>query len=153
MLLKDILQSIDKMKFFAFGDRDQVISPDEVLPNSIMIFDDVSCEKQYNMRAYFCMGRHKNVDCFYLCQSYAQVPKHLIRDNVNFLVIFRQDELNLLHIYKDHINTDMIYEKFKNLCLECWKDDNHGFLVVDKDSKMNQGRFRKGFDKFIISKE
>ena len=34
-LLRDILQSIDKMKFFAFGDRDQVISPDEVLPNDI----------------------------------------------------------------------------------------------------------------------
>ena len=47
----------------------------------------------------------------------------------------------------------MIYEKFKNLCLDCWKDDNHGFLVLDKDSKINEGRYRKGFDKFIMSKE
>ena len=40
------------------------------------------------------MGRHQNVDCFYLCQSYAQVSKHLVRDNVKLLVIFRQDDMN-----------------------------------------------------------
>ena len=135
VLLKDILQSIDGMKFFAFGDRDQVISPDEVSPNSVMIFDDVSCEKQDNMRAYFCMGRHKIVDCSYLCQSYAQVPKHLISDNVNFLAIFQQDELNLLHIYKDHVNTDMTFDKFKHIRLGFWNDSSYGFLVIDKDSK------------------
>ena len=81
------------------------------------------------------------------------VPKHLKRNNVNFLVVFRQDELNLFDIYKDHINTDMIYEKFKNLCMDCWKNDNHGFLVLDKDSKMNKGRYSTGFDKFIMSHE
>ena len=53
------------------------------------------------------MGRHRLIDCFYLCQTYAQIPKHLIRDNLNFLVLFRQDEMNLKHIYGDHVNTDM----------------------------------------------
>ena len=95
LFLQELLRPIDGIKFFTFGDREQVISTDKALPNSIIIFDDVSCEKQDNMKAYFCMGRHKSVDCFYLCQSYAQVPKHLIRDNVNFMVIFRQDEMNL----------------------------------------------------------
>lgn len=151
LFLQELLRPIDDMKFFTFGDREQVISTDKALPNSIMIFDDVSCEKQDNMKAYFCMGRHKSVDCFYLCQSYAQVPKHLIRDNVNLMVIFRQDEMNLRHIYKDHVNTDMSYEKFKNLCTSCWKDDEHSFLVIDKDSKHDHGRYRSGFDKFIIS--
>jgi len=32
-----------------------------------MIFDDVACEKQNNIRSDFCMGRHKNIDSFYLC--------------------------------------------------------------------------------------
>ena len=32
-----------------------------------MIFDDIACEKQDSVRAFFCMGRHKKVDCFYLC--------------------------------------------------------------------------------------
>ena len=78
------------------------------------------------------MGRHKNVDCFYLCQS-AQTPKHSVLDNVNFLVIFRQDDINLKHIYSDHGNTNMSHSSFKNICLTCWKESNCNFLVIDKD--------------------
>ena len=116
-----------------------------------MIFDDISCEKQDNVRAFFFMGRHKKVDCFYLCQTYVHVPKHLFRDNVNLLAIFRQDEVNLKHIYDDHVNTDMTYIQFKELCSKCWKDDKHSFLVIDKYRGINDGRFRKGFDNFAIN--
>ncbi|EZA55673.1 hypothetical protein X777_04182 [Ooceraea biroi] len=35
------------------------------------------------MREHFSMGRHSLVDCFYLCQTYARIPKHLLRDNAN----------------------------------------------------------------------
>jgi len=42
------------------------------------------------------MGRHKNIDSFYLCQTYS--PKHLIRDNANFIIMFKQDDLNMRHI-------------------------------------------------------
>lgn len=149
--LKKLLESIDGMQYFPFSEHDEVITPDTTLPNSIMIFDDVACEKQDNMRAFFCMGRHKCVDCFYLCQSYAQIPKHLVRDNVNLLVLFRQDEMNLKHVYHDHVNTDMEYIQFKDLCSSCWKDDNHGFLVIDKDRTINDGRYRKGFDCFVVN--
>ena len=151
IFLKDLLHPISEIKYFAFSDREQVICPDRALPHSIMIFDDVACEKQDCLKAFFCMGRHKNVDSFYLCQSYAQVPKHLVRDNVNFLAIFRQDEMNLKHIYRDHVNTDMSFENFYKLCLQCWQDDEHGFVVVDKTSDMKNGRFRKGFDQYLIN--
>ena len=93
--LKELLTPIDEIQYFAFNDREQVISPDNALPNSVMIFDDIACEKQDCLKAFICMGRHKNVDSFYLCQSYAQVPKHLVKDSINFLVIFRQDDMNL----------------------------------------------------------
>lgn len=151
--LKKLLEPIDEISFMPFTEHENVISPDEALPNSIMIFDDVACEKQDNVRAFFCMGRHKSVDCFYLCQSYTHTPKHLVRDNVNFLVIFRQDDVNLKHIYEDHVNTDLTFTEFRNLCSECWKEGNHGFLVIDKDRAMNNGRFRKGFDCFAIKRE
>uniref|UniRef100_A0ABD2X5H4 DUF8207 domain-containing protein n=1 Tax=Trichogramma kaykai TaxID=54128 RepID=A0ABD2X5H4_9HYME len=131
--LKDLLEPIDGVRYLPFSEHETVLSPDEALPNSLMIFDDVGCEKQDNVRAYFCMGRHKNVDSFYLCQSYAHVPKHLVRDNVNLLVIFRQDDVNLRHIYDDHVNTDMSYLVFKELCANCWNSDQHSFLVIDKD--------------------
>ena len=64
-----------------------------------MIFDDIACEKQDNVIPFFCMGRHNNVDSFYLNQSYASIRKHLIRENVSLLVLFKPDEMNLKHIY------------------------------------------------------
>lgn len=149
--LKDLLEPLNGIQYFAFSEHDDVVTPDQALPNSIMIFDDVACEKQNSMKAYFCMGRHKSVDCFYLCQSYAHVPKHLVRDNVNLLIIFRQDEVNLKHLYADHVNSDMNFVQFKNLCSKCWNDNKYGFLMIDKDSPINDGRYRKGFDSFAIN--
>ena len=137
--------------YLPFSDHKSVISPDKALPNSIMVFDDIVCEKQDCVKAHYGIGRHKNFDCFYLCQSYAKVPKHLIRDNVNLLAIFRQDDVNLKHIYDDHVNTDMSYNRFKELSGKCWGEDNYGFLVIDKDRALNEGRYRKGFDSFIIN--
>ena len=149
--LNEILEPIEGVQYFSLSEHDAVVDPDHTLPNSIMIFDDISCEKQDNVRAFFCMGRHKNVDCFYLCQTYAHVHKLLVRDNVNLLVIFRQDEVNLKHIYDDYVNTDMTYIQFKELCSKCSRDDKYSFLVLHKDREINDGRFRKGFDNFAIN--
>lgn len=149
--LEKLLKPLKGIEYFPFSENAEVVSPENALPNSIIIFDDVACEKQNNMRAFFCMGRHKNIDCFYLCQSYAQIPKHLVRDNVNLLVVFRQDEVNLKHLYKDHVNTDMSYAQFQDLCSKCWNDVKYGFLMIDKDSSINAGRYRKGFDCFAIN--
>jgi hypothetical protein len=114
-----------------------------------MIFDDVMCDKQNHIKAYFCMGRHRGVDCFYLAQTYTRVPKHLIRDNTNLLVLFRQDETNLRHIYNDFgVGCDMKFEQFRDLCTKCWSE-KYGFVVIDMDSDVNKGRYRKGFDQFI----
>lgn len=148
--LENLLHPIDGMEYFSFSEHEHVVSPQEAKTNSIFIFDDISCEKQDNIKAFYCMGRHKNVDCFYLSQSYAQIPKHLVRDNVNLLVIFRQDEMNLKHVYNDHVNTDMTYQQFKNICISCW-NNKYSFLVIDKDREINDGRYRRGFDQFVIN--
>jgi GTPase SAR1 family protein len=84
--LETLLKPIKGMNFFAFNNLENNIpSSSEVKPNSLIIFDDVACDKQNVMREYFSMGRHKNIDCFYLCQTYTKIPKQLIRDNANFL--------------------------------------------------------------------
>lgn len=149
--LRQVLEPMKEVKFLTFSDNTEVIPPESASSNSLMIFDDIACEKQNNVKAYFCLGRHQNVDSFYLCQSYAHVPKHLIRENVNFLVIFRQDLMNLRHIYDDHVNTDMSFEQFKNMSMECWNTDDHGFIVVDKNREMKNGRYRNKFDKYFIN--
>ena len=97
--LEQLITSIQGLKYFPFEAHEQVITPEKALPNSLMIFDDIACEKQDSVRSFFCRGRHQDVDCFYLSQTYSRNPKHLIRDNTNFFIIFKQDETNLKHVY------------------------------------------------------
>lgn len=146
--LRRLLKPISEIGYFEFSNCEDVMKPSDAKPNSIFIFDDVACDKQEVIREYFSMGRHNQIDCFYLCQTYAKIPKHLLRDNANALILFKQDELNLKHIYNDHIGTDMSYEEFRNMCSICWKCP-YGFLTVFKDCDMDKGKYRKGFDHFI----
>jgi hypothetical protein len=121
--LETLLKPIKGMNFFAFNNLENNIpSSSEVKPNSLIIFDDVACDKQNVMREYFCMGRHKNIDCFYLCQTYTKIPKQLIRDNAKFLIVFKQDELHLFHIYRDNVSSELTYEQFKEMCHLCGQD-------------------------------
>ena len=147
--LEKLIKPIKGMGYHTFSQNESVLPPSKAKNNSIMIFDDVACEKQDNIRSYFCMGRHKNIDSFYLCQTYTHIPKHLIRDNANMIIMFKQDDLNMRHIYRDHINTDMSYDSFMKICQKCW-NDKYGFLLISKDDDMDKGRYRKGFDQFII---
>ncbi len=135
--------------YFAFDENSKMIHPSEAKPHSVVIFDDIACEKHDNIRNYFTMGRHNNLDTFYLGQTYSRIPKQLIRDNTNFLVVFKQDDMNLKHIYSDHVNTDMTYGKFREICTKGWGLNNYGFIVIDKDSDVQNGRYRIGIDRFI----
>ncbi|KYN29400.1 hypothetical protein ALC57_01155 [Trachymyrmex cornetzi] len=147
--LANLLAPIEEIGYFTFSNNSDVIPPSEEFPNSIFIFDDVACDKQDAIREYFAMGQHANVGCFYLCQTYAKIPKHLIRDNANLLILFKQDGTNLKRVYNDHVNTDMPYENFCDLCRKCWQQ-KYGFLVIDKDSALTDGRYRKGFNDFAM---
>lgn len=145
-LLEKAMKRIKGMGYFPYAENTSIVKACDARPNSIFIFDDVACDKQDCMRDYFSMGRHKHIDSFYLCQTYTRIPKHLIRDNANFILLFKQDDINLKHVYEEHIGTDMSFNRFRNFCAHCWKDD-YGFVVIDKDSKL--GRFRNGFDNFF----
>lgn len=148
--LGDLLSPIKEIGFHTFSSSDKVLSPNQTKKNSIIIFDDVICDKnQENMRNFYCLGRHRNIDCFYLTQTYTRVSKHLIRDNCNFIILFRQDDMNLRHVYNDMgVACDMKFDAFREFCLECWKQ-KYGFIVIDLDSDVNNGRYRKGFSDYL----
>ena len=146
--MEEVLNNVKDINYFPFESSENIIDPSEAKTNSIFIFDDVACDKQDKIRAYFSMGRHKLVDCFYLCQTYTRIPKHLIRDNCNCIILFKQDKMNLQHVFNDHVMPDMTFEQFENICRECWQD-KFGVLVIAKDFDINNGRYRKGFDQYI----
>lgn len=148
VFLSEVLSSLKDIGYFQFTDNDQVVHPNDVLPDSIMIFDDVSCEKQYQIRNYFTLGRHNGLDTFYLTQTYSQAPKRLIRDNANLIVLYKINNTNLKHVYFDHVNTDMTYEDFKKLCAKAWDKEN-GFMVIDTERSLNNGRYRSSFNNFF----
>lgn len=149
MYLKELVEPIKGIGFQAYNDNENIVHPSDAKPNSLFIFDDVACDKQEIIREYFSMGRHNAIDMFYLNQTYAKIPKHLIRDNTNALILFKQDDLNLKHIYSDHLSSDMSFEIFKSICAECWRH-SYGFLSIFKDEKIDKGRYRKGLDHYIF---
>ena len=137
--LQELFDGIPEIGYQAFTNNEDILPPDQTGEGSIMIFDDISTEKQSVVKDYFCMGRHFDVDSFYLCQSYSQIPKHLIRDNLNLIMLFQQDVLNLRNIYNSHVNSDMSFETFLDMCRRCWQQ-KYGFLFINKDSKVGEGR-------------
>lgn len=146
--LRNVLQPIDGLEFYPFNNNAEIVEPSEARPNSIFIFDDVICEKQNVIKSYFSMGRHNKVDCFYLAQTYSSIPKQLVRDNSNLIIIFKQDTMNLHHIFSDHVAPDITFPQFQDMCGQCW-NDKYGFVVIDKDRELLNGRYRQGFDNFI----
>ena len=126
------------------------ITPNDVENDSIIVFDDIKRDKlcDKNIELFFSMGRHKGLSCFYLCQTYSKIPKQLVRDNANFIILFKQDDINLKHIYNNHVGGDVSFQEFKDMCESCWKED-YGFLTIDKQSSLNKGRYRCKFDKYF----
>lgn len=152
-LLENVLRSVQGMGYHSYRENDDIIDTSEAKENSVFIFDDICNSKQDKIKSYYSMGRHKKIDVAFLCQTYVAINKHLIRDNANIIVIFRSDDVNLRHVFNEHITPDMSYEKFKEICSVCWSADNYGFLVIVKDSNLHDGRYRHGFDKFINIKD
>lgn len=151
MYLDKILSDLPFIGYHKFvDDSEEIISPGDAKPNSIFIFDDVQCTPQSPIREYFSMGRHRLIDTLYLCQTYSRVSKQLVRDNSNLIVLFEQDDLNLKHVFNDHlVSNDMTFDVFKEMCWLCWKE-KFNFLLVDKCADVKSGRrYRKGLDTFI----
>lgn len=148
-LLKKVLTDVKEIGYFTFNANVDIIPPHHAKPYSVFIFDDVSTENQNIVKSYFAMGRHNHVDLIYIGQTYSKIPKQLIRDNVNFLILFNQDDTNLKHVYSDHVSGDMSFQQLKEICYKAWRE-NYGFLTVAKDYPFENGRYRIGFDKYVI---
>ena len=120
--------------------------PEKLKANSVAIFDDILTENQDKIASFFMRGRHCNISCFYLAQSYTKIPKKSgIRENFNFLIIFKQDRINLRQIYAEHIVNGVSFQQFIDICTLCWQK-KFGFLTIDLEDGC---KFRYCFDEEI----
>lgn len=147
-LLRDVLNQVKGVQYFPFKDNDEIIDVGKARKNSLFVFDDVICDRQDKIREYYSMGRHKSIDTAFLTQTYSKVQKQVLRDNCNVIVLFKQDDTNLKHVFDEHVSSDLSFDDFKMLCAECWKE-KYGFLTIVKDFDLSNGRYRLGFDRYI----
>lgn len=122
-----------------FSDLD-IIPLDECKPNSLVVFDDYILENQSKIKEYFVRGRHKNISCIYLSQSYSMVDLKVIRTNCNFIVVFELSNHYIEKIWKD-FRICMSLNEFILFCENAWKN-KFGFISLDITNK----RLYKHFD-------
>lgn len=150
--LEELLKPLKKIGFRTFSSSENVLSPNQMKQNSLVVFDDVINDSGINrdiVRDIFTLGRHRCIDVVYLVQSYTKLNKHLIRDNCNFLILFRQDDTNLKHIFTDMgVNADMKFDEFRDFCSECWREP-YGFACISLEHPTNSGRYRKNFEQYL----
>ena len=75
-----------EVEYKFYGSAEDVPDPRELSSQkkNLMVFADLLLEKQNTYESYYVRGRHSNVDCFYLAQTYFKLPRQTIRENANF---------------------------------------------------------------------
>lgn len=150
--LCELLRTIKEIDCYTFSASENVIEPNEIEKNSLIVFDDVINDRGINktvVRNIFTLGRHQSLDVVYIVQSYTKLDKHLIRDNCDFVILFRQDDMNLKHVYNDFgVNADMKFNQFHNLWLDCWREP-FGFVCISLEHEVNSGRYRENFNQYL----
>ena len=147
---KDVVNSDHEVETFIFEKSDDVRDPRTLdkQKNNLMIFDDLMMETNQNMcESYYTRRRHNNCDCFYLAQNYAEIPRHAIRVNCNFIIAFPQDDNDKRSIWKSFASTHMDFDEFKHFCNHVWKE-NYNFVTIDTTRTPTDGRYRNGLYDF-----
>ena len=123
------------------------VSKDE---KNLLISDDCFLGPQSKAEAFYTRGRQNNCQTIYISQSYFRLPRHSIRENANFIILFPQDAKNLHHIYADHCEGDMSLDEFKKFCRGVWTSAPHQFVAIDLTSDKLNGKYRKNLDCFYF---
>ena len=119
---------------------------DEIRPlneneNSVVVFDDVLLSKQESNNDLFSTrGRHKNIDIYYISQSYFHPSKNTIRINSNIINLFKQTLRDIILLFHDIAGLDMIKKEWKQLCRKAWEND-YDYLQIDRFAKIGNGRY------------
>jgi len=56
----------------------------------------------------------------------------------------------MIFFHTDAVVPDMKFDKFIEICSLAWNSGSNGCLMINKECNLNEGRYRIGFDTFII---
>ena len=92
--------------------------------NAIIVFDDIlGSSNSRDLDQFFIRGRQKNLENYYLSQSYFNLPERSIRNNSTKIILFLHTLEEIENLYRDVGGYDMSYDEIKQLCRKTWGDD------------------------------
>lgn len=110
-------------------------------PRTFLIFDDCLYDAKKwvndrNIRFIFMNGRHVHISFLLTMQTILGIPPCL-RDNVDFIFIFKENKLNSKKkLYEHYAGVFPTFEMFSKVLDECTKD--HGCLVIDNRTQSDK---------------
>lgn len=121
----------------------------EIQGRTVVIFDDLSLEydrrSKYNVGQFFTAGRER-FDCFYLAQRYTTVPIDTVRENINMLIVFKQQYYALQGIYK-YMGEDIGWKRFLRFINDGTRERFHFVTIIDDSTHERlTGKYRYGLD-------
>ena len=116
---------------------------------NLLLLDDCFVGKLNKAEVYYPRGRHYNYDTIYIAQNYFQLPRHIIRENSNFIILFTQDVKNLAYIHADHCASDISLLELKQFGHGVWCEKNN-FITIHLTSTPMDGRYHQNFNRFCF---
>ena len=125
---------------------------DQIPRDSLVLFDDLMTSKLGKKRAedLFMKGRPLGINIIFITQSYYELPRRTIRENANFLVLFKQNVKTIDHLFRDCVDPDMSKKEFLKFANTVWLKSKHEFITIDKSSEVGEGKYRQGFSNIYI---
>lgn len=103
--------------------EDSCPSFENMRSGSCIIFDDFIHPV---MTSFFTRSRHFKLNVIVLTQSYLFLKKHEIRENLNYLILFKVDLLTMKYIFNEHLIGRISFDIFVKL-----KRKANKFLAID----------------------
>ena len=118
------------------------IKPNNKYQGSIVILDDMlGAKNSSQMDEFFNRGRHEDLDVYYISQSYFDLPRQIIRNNSDRLILFKQTLRDVQSIYHDIGAFDMINDEFEEMCRVAWSEKIN-YLCIDMTKNKDEGKYR-----------
>jgi hypothetical protein len=119
----------------------------EKSPKILIIFDDIQSDQPFMrsklFKQVFFMGRHFNISCILLGQSWTQTPRHC-RVNATNIFFFPGSNSEVKLMVDEYTPPRMSKKQFNKLIMDA-TDENHNFLHINKQVNFKT-RFRKNLN-------
>ena len=132
-----------KIRADFYDDCQDIPDPSALDPTqkNLLLLDECFLRKQNKADAYYTRGgRHNNCDTIYIAHIYFRLPRHTIRENSNFIILFPQDGKNLTHIHVDHCASDISLAESKQFSHGVWSEKLN-LITIDLTSTPMDGKF------------